>query len=153
VRASTRLRRDGALTYYACNVLDGDTQTAWNSGKGKMVGATLAFTFGRPVQLRAITIVNGYAKNDQVFEENAAVSKATVITGRTSQQWNLDDTREPQTLRKDLGTTTGLVLRVDEVRRGTAFDEVAVTEVSFDELPQDSAGPTRPVDVRCPPSS
>lgn len=153
VSASSRLGSTGSLTYFACNVLDGSPQTAWNSDKDRQLGSSLVFKFDRQVDVQAITVVNGYAKNAEVFSLNSSVARATVSTQTTSKSWDLADDPAAQTLTADLGPTTGLTFRIDVVRPGAKYAEVAISEVTFKEKRGSPAGSVQPVDVSCPPAS
>jgi RNA polymerase subunit RPABC4/transcription elongation factor Spt4 len=150
-QASSTLPDAGALTYDACNTLDGNRRTAWNSAPGTGAGQTLTFTFARPVDLRAITVVNGYAKSPAVFRANSSIREATVMTDATVKPWALQDSRTPQKLTENFGITKGVTIRVDQVRLGNRYGEVAVSEVSFLGRLGPRISRRSGFDVNCPP--
>ena len=86
VEASTTQQPDNGITYDAANTLDGRPETAWNSD-GQGAGATLVYTFAQPVDLRTITVLNGYQKvragssgRVDLFALNERVRTFTVVT-------------------------------------------------------------------------
>jgi RNA polymerase subunit RPABC4/transcription elongation factor Spt4 len=151
-QASSTLPDAGALTYDACNTLDNNRRTAWNSAHGTGAGQTLTFTFARPVDLRTITVVNGYAKSPAVFRANSSIREATVTTETTVKSWALQDTRAPQTFTENFGITKKVTIRVDAVRLGNRYGEVAVSEVWFGERSVAHPSRSSTLDVSCPPA-
>ena len=86
-------------------------ETAWNSD-GQGAGATLVYTFAQPVDLRTITVLNGYQKvragssgRVDLFALNERVRAFTVVTDAGSATWTLRDARAPQTLTHAFGRT------------------------------------------------
>lgn len=137
--ASSTLPSDGGLTYTVQNTLDGNPDTAWNSdGRkvGRGVGVTLTYTFAKPVDLRRITIVNGYTKGIR-YQQNGRIKRLHVSTDAGQQEWDLSDVRgEKQALAVRPGVTTQVVFRVDEVYPGQKFKDLALTEITFSGFPR-----------------
>lgn len=143
VRASASSTQDpeGRVDYKAANTLDGDPATAWNSDgrkDGPGPGITLTYAFSAPVDLRRITVLNGYQKTGPVgdlWQLNERLKQVRVVTDAGSWTWTLADTRDPQTLRRDLGRTRSLRLEVLSVYRSERYLDLAVSEVSFTAAP------------------
>jgi hypothetical protein len=135
--ASSTQDPEGRVDYVAANTLDGDPATAWNSDgrrDGPGPGITLTYRFAAPVDLRGITLLNGYQKtrpDADLWRLNERVKKVRVITDAGSWTWTLADTRAPQTLRRDLGRTRSVRLEVVSVYRSEQYLDLAVSEVSF----------------------
>ena len=123
--------------YAIANTLDGREDTAWNSdgrAVGRGVGIRLTYTFTQPVDLRGISIRNGYVKSKRlatVYQANGRVKEFRVTAGSVAETWALTDTPDPQEFRKDLGTTTSVVLEVVSVYPGDKYLDLAVTDITF----------------------
>lgn len=140
--SSTQAPEDG-ITYDAANTLDGNPATAWNSnGKkdGRGPGMTVTYTFSDPVDLRSITVLNGYQKvrtgssgkkTVDLFQLNARVHRVRVVTDTGKWTWDLADSRDPQTLGREFGRTGTVRLQVVSVYRSDRYLDLALSEVSF----------------------
>jgi hypothetical protein len=135
--ASSTQHPDSGITYTASNTLDGRPETAWNSD-GRGAGVTLVYTFARPVDLRSITVLNGYQKVRagssgpvDLYPLNARVRAFTVVTDAGSASWTLRDDRTPQTLTHAFGRTRTVRLRVEAVYPSRKYQDLAVSEVRF----------------------
>ncbi|HET9658654.1 MAG TPA: hypothetical protein VFP72_25120 [Kineosporiaceae bacterium] len=140
--ASSTQKADGNISYTPGNTLDGNPATAWNSDgsvDGPGPGITLSYTFGSPVNLRAITIRNGYqkvrSKGVDLWERNERVRQLQITTDSGNWTWDLEDIRDPQTLDRDFGRTTTVKLKIVSVYPGTKYKDVAISEVSFGAAP------------------
>ena len=137
VVASSALADDGDLTYGAENTLDADLDTAWNSDSSTYGrGETLSFRFAEPIDLRAIRFVNGYAKNESVFDKNHRVKTILLHTDGGSREVTLLDTAERQEVSAAFGPTAEVVVEVTDVYVGSGFDgeftaDLALTEIEF----------------------
>jgi len=140
--ASSTQDPEGGITYSAENTLDGRAETAWNSDgrvDGKGPGMVLTYRFADPVELSAITVLNGYQKTlpnpgrtpSDLFALNSRVRSWRVTTDTGSWVWDLADDRAPQTLSKQFGTTSSVRFEVREVYPGSKYLDLAVSEVSF----------------------
>ena len=128
------------LTYDARNTLDDNWNTAWN-GDGPCVGCTLRYDFGRPRNLEVIAVVNGYAKNDFVFQANARLKDVRlIVSGEHQIRRTLRDTTETQDIHGDFGTTEFVEIEILSVYPGNEPDlnDAALTEVDFFEKPVES---------------
>ena len=66
-----------------------------------------------------------------VYQANGRVKEFRVTAGSVAETWALTDTPDPQELRKDLGTTTSVVLEVVSVYPGDKYLDLAVTDITF----------------------
>jgi hypothetical protein len=140
--ASSTQRADGAVSYAAGNTLDGRPQTAWNS-HGQGVGASLTYTFASPVDLRSVTVLNGYQKvrrghgggTVDLYALNDRVKTFTVVTDAGRVPWNLRDDRTPQTLTHGFGRTRTVRLEVTGIYPSAKYHDLAVSDVTFGAAP------------------
>ncbi|MBI4943576.1 MAG: hypothetical protein HY830_22775 [Actinobacteria bacterium] len=139
--ASSEQDAEGSTSYGADNTLDGKVATAWNSdGKadGAGPGITLTYTFDAPVDLRSVSLTNGYqkviksnGKNRDLYAANSRVKQVKVVTDGGEWTWTLQDARAPQTLRKEFGRTKTVTLEILSVYKGAKYSDTAISEVSF----------------------
>jgi hypothetical protein len=130
--ATSRLPNSGDITYDPANTVDGDAQTAWSEGRpGPGVGETLTYRFTRPINLRRIVVLNGYAKSNELFERNARVRVANIETGQGVRTANLRDTKSPQRLTFASGRTNFVKLTIERVYPGTRYADTLISEVEF----------------------
>lgn len=92
----------GTVRYPATNMLDGDPATAYRID-GDATGTTITFSFDKPVTIREIGLVNGYAKVDG----KGAARRDWYASNRKvlRVEWGFDD---GTTAEQDLRTTTDL---------------------------------------------
>lgn len=139
--ASSEQDAEGGTSYGADNTLDGKLATAWNSdGKadGAGPGITLTYTFDAPVDLRSVSLTNGYqkviksnGKNRDLYTANSRVKQVKVVTDGGEWTWTLQDARAPQTLRKEFGRTKTVTLEILSVYKGAQYKDTAISEVAF----------------------
>lgn len=139
--ASSTQEAEGGVTYTAQNTLDGRAETAWNSdgrADGKGPGMVLTYRFADPVDLAAVTVLNGYQKTLQnngktsdLFALNSRVRSLRVTTDAGSWTWELPDERTPQTLSRAFGKTSNVRFEVLSVYPGSKYLDLALSEVSF----------------------
>jgi hypothetical protein len=143
--ASSTQVDDGTIGYGPENTLDGDPSTAWNSNgarDGKGQGLRLDYTFSSGLDLRTVTIRNGYQKVRErpgrpavdLYPLNGRLRRVTVVTDAGRWTWDLADGRAPQTLAVP-GRTRSLRLEVRSVYASTTYPDLAVSEVSFTATP------------------
>ncbi len=139
--ASSSLAGSGSLTYGPDNLLDGDTDTAWNDDTGAAVdgaGQWLRFDLAQPTDLLAVEIVNGYAKSDEVFTRNEA-ARAIQLTTDTGVVVDavLDRTTTVQRVEINAPGASTVTLTVIDVYPGQAYQgsaaytDLALTDVWF----------------------
>ncbi|MEM9131405.1 MAG: discoidin domain-containing protein [Actinomycetota bacterium] len=127
--ASSSLAGSGALTYGPDNLLDGDTDTAWNDDTGAATdgaGQWLQFDLAQPRDLLAVEIVNGYAKSDEVFTRNEA-ARAVQLTTDTGVVVDavLDRTTNVQRIGIDAPGASSVTITVIDVYPGQTYQGLA----------------------------
>jgi hypothetical protein len=140
--ASSVQKPDGGITYTAGNTLDGNLETAWNSNgavDGPGPGITMTYRFTSAVNLRTITLRDGYQKvrpnGVDLWERNERVHRLEVTTDAGHWTWDLKDIRDPQTLAKDFGRTTSVRFTIVSVYPGTKYTDVGISEIAFGAAP------------------
>jgi hypothetical protein len=123
---------DRGITYSPRNTLDGNRNTAWNAD-GPGPGESLHFEFARPVRLRRIDLVNGYAKDRLTFGGNARLRNVTFVVDARTLRRTLRDSMQWQSVRARFGVTTSLTIEVQSVYPGSRPDwnDAALTEIRF----------------------
>ena len=139
VMASSFLQPDGAITYTPENTIDGNLDTAWNSdsaaddGRGQV----LTFRFAEPIDLRKISLVNGYAKGVDIYDANHRLKELIITTDTVSRPVSLFDSTDEQDIVFGFGFTSKVEIEVVDVFVGTGFAnpaltaDLALTEISF----------------------
>ena len=130
--ASSTLDPQPPNTYVAANSIDGDPATAWAEGrKGSAAGATITWTFDRPVDLRRVEVINGYAKSDDLFLKNLRIRSADVTTASGRLTTTLKDTADVQALRVPRGSTDFVRLRIASVYGDPVLEDCLLSEIDF----------------------
>lgn len=137
VAASSVLPATTSDTYDPENLFDDDPATAWNHDFSKSelpaVGQRLEFTFEEAIDLRALEVVNGYAKSPESFADNARVASA-VLHAEDGESFalSLEDTAELQRLPVELGPARSFVLEVTDVfGEDSRHGDLAISELRF----------------------
>ncbi|MES0883651.1 NADase-type glycan-binding domain-containing protein [Roseibium sp. SCP14] len=87
VCASSVLDPQYGNRYGALNLLDGNASTAWVEGVGgNGAGESILIAFDRPRLLSGFDIVNGYAKNRDIYSKNARLQTARITLSDGSTQ-------------------------------------------------------------------
>jgi hypothetical protein len=123
------------VTFDAGNVVDGDRTTAWRVD-GDGVGATLTFTFDRPVHLTAIGVVPGYAKVDPANQVNRFFQNRRVTAARysASSGWAVDVTFSDEATMQVLRVSTdasSVEIEITGSSPNADRDFTAISEVGF----------------------
>jgi ribosomal protein L37E len=127
--------------YGVAKTIDGKLDTAWHSGGrtarprpiSTNVGVEVRFVFTGPVKLAEVTVVNGFARSPTDFTNNHRVKKMTVRTDTAEKEWSMADTADPQTLTFDGAPTARVTFIMVETYPGTKFEDVCISEVTFEE--------------------
>jgi hypothetical protein len=130
--ASSEHAPDRGITYSPRNTLDGNENTAWNSS-GSGQGDWLRYEFDRPSRIRAMEIVNGYAKDPEIFKRNNRLRVVRIVTDDGSFTRTLRDTLDSQRVTGPFRVTQFVRIEIQSLYQGTdsTIRNAAVTEVSF----------------------
>jgi|WetSurMetagenome_2_1015567.scaffolds.fasta_scaffold337306_1 hypothetical protein len=120
--------------YKAENLLDHNYSTAWVEGvAGTGIGQYLTMTFYKNWQPSELHIVNGYAKNDAIYQKNSRPKqlKLTFSDG-TTQTIDLKDIMTEQIFSLNIKNKIGWVkVEISDVYKGTAYEDTCITEIEF----------------------
>lgn len=131
VCASSMLDPQLGNRYGPNNLFDGKLATAWVEGvSGNGAGERIVLSFDRPRQLAGFEIVNGYAKNRDIFGKNARVRTARVtLSSGDTQVISLPDTMRASSFSfAQPVETTWLELQIETVFPGSKYTDTAVSE-------------------------
>ncbi|WP_269585204.1 NADase-type glycan-binding domain-containing protein [Roseibium sp. Sym1] len=114
------------------NLFDGNLSTAWVEGvSGNGAGQKLLITFDRPRLLSGFELVNGYAKNQDIYAKNARVRSATLrLSDGSSQRLDLPDNMRKS--RFSFGSpleVTWMEFEIGSVFPGSKYTDTAVSEL------------------------
>ena len=147
-QCATRRAPDGSLycvssvlapqfgnSYGPNNLYDGNPATAWVHGsRGTGVGATILITFGKRRTVTGLSLINGYAKNADIFSKNSRVRRLelTFSNGET-RSVSLPDNRQRHSIRLPSSVETDWVqLSIAEVYPGSKYADTAISELQID---------------------
>ncbi|POF30566.1 NADase-type glycan-binding domain-containing protein [Roseibium marinum] len=138
VCASSVLDPQYGNRYGPGNLLDGETSTAWVEGvSGDGSGEKVLLAFDRPRWLQGFEIVNGYAKNQDIFHKNARIRTANItLSDGTSRTLSLSDTMDAERYVFDAPVEAAwLEFEIGSVFPGSKYKDTAISEVIplFDE--------------------
>lgn len=120
-------------TYAARNVADKDLRTAWCSNHRISPSLWIEIDYSRTVPLSGLGLVNGYAKNSEVYQKNARPKTITIIGDeRKLANVLLEDKMEPQWVPFVESSAKRYKIVIDEVYPGAKFDDVCLSEI-FDD--------------------
>jgi len=121
--------------YKAENLVDHNYSTAWVEGvAGTGIGQNVTFTFYNDWQPKEFRIVNGYAKNEAIYQKNSRPKqlKLTFSDG-TTQIIDLKDILSEQVFGLNISKKIGWVkIEITDVYKGTAYEDTCITEIEFD---------------------
>ncbi|MCH7225810.1 NADase-type glycan-binding domain-containing protein [Haloferula sp. A504] len=134
VRASSTLADDGDISYSPAKVRE--WEGAWSEGvEGNGAGEWLELTPNVPKPLKAIEIVPGYDKSDDLFAANARPKRVEVLlNGEHRFEAEIEDAKGAQSIRvrgydKPVKTVR---LTFKEVHPGSRFDDLCVSGVRLE---------------------
>lgn len=130
-RASSALVPEGANTYEAANLLDGDLGTCWSEGvEGFGEGEWARLELAEPTILTAIEVANGYQKDSRRFEGNPRVQRLSVeYSDGTAQVVQLYDDMDFQIVTPPPKATEWVRLRIEAVYPGDTWKDTSLSEV------------------------
>lgn len=125
------------------NLKDESVETYWNDKSLEGEGAEFVITFGSPVQLETIVIMN--VTDEEKFRRNFRVKDLEIVADDVTSPFNftLDDKLQPQSVRIQTLATTELTIRVtgtyaaeaytdpESGSVGIPFSELALAELEF----------------------
>ncbi|WP_068418987.1 caspase family protein [Labrenzia sp. OB1] len=138
VCASSVLDPQYGNRYGPGNLFDGKTSTAWVEGvSGDGAGEKVLFAFDRTRSLQGFEIVNGYAKNRDIFRKNARVRTANItLSDGTNRILSLSDTMGAERYVFETPVEAAwLEIEIGSVFPGSKYKDTAISEVTplFDE--------------------
>lgn len=131
VTASSCLSEGGEE--YKADYLFDNSEKSWVEGeKGSGKGVTIDIQFADEVYLKEFSIKNGFGKNSLYFENNRVRKMKAEFSGGRSAEIFLEDNPGFQKVVLSTGTYTRFVkLIIEDVYRGTKYDDTAISEISF----------------------
>lgn len=153
------LKSQVGKSYHPMQMFDGDNATCWSSNLNEIAadcdirwGPTI--DFGREVYLDEIRMTNGYAKDNQTWNNNARVAGLIVFDADTGFDHETDDPDKSllfqchpknimnqQTLKALPGTSRKKVRRIclgfTDIYSGDKFDDLCISELRFIGHPAD----------------
>ncbi|NQZ00486.1 MAG: hypothetical protein HRT45_07435 [Bdellovibrionales bacterium] len=134
VVASSQLKPVSA--YQPSNLFDFVPMSAFSfdGSKNNGVGETLTFKFGKPVNISAIKVANGYQRSQSHFDANGRVKKVTLkFDGKKPQSLTLDDNMGliRTNLKSKVKGVSELELKIDEVYEGKDYKDLLMSELQF----------------------
>lgn len=140
--ATSVLAPQGRNTYEAANIHDFNHETVWAEGvEGDGIGESIVYRFpGRHARITKVKILNGYVKNQALWEANGRVKSLKVYyNGELYAVLELEDSRTLQCFDVGiLGTHVkgapdwDLRFEIAEVYPGTKYSDTVISELYFD---------------------
>ncbi|MCO6184647.1 caspase family protein [Rhizobium sp. L1K21] len=121
--------------YGGVNLGDNQLRTAWVEGvAGDGIGQSVLISFDSPKTINGIRLVNGYAKNGDIFAKNGRVRELLVATSSGySQTITLHDNSDWQRLDlPPLNDVSWIMLEIGSVYRGSKYKDTAISELRFE---------------------
>ena len=118
--------------YGGSNLFDANPSTAWVEGvRGNGEGQSIVLQFDGPRRPRTIELVNGYAKNDDIFYKNSRV-RLLEIKSSAGERFTLeiDDRQDWQTIALPvMKECAWLELTIRDVYAGSKYQDTAISEL------------------------
>ena len=152
INASSELYSQGEFNFKIENLVDYDKKTAWIEGKsGYGINEHIKFQPNNVMnkwgntfmtQIDSLSIINGYAYDENVFIENSRVKKIMLSYKRITPKGNLrpieftldfEDTQDMQTFIFDppLIIHNGITMTILETYKGSKYADTAISEANF----------------------
>lgn len=153
-RASSNLYPQAQYTYEIENLNDRNPKTAWVEGVGGYgineyiaYQSTIGVKYGYYiVEVDSIGIINGYAFNDTVFQENSRVKTVKLSTGylisynehdlpyfKIANQDTIVELKDTQEIQyivfKEPVKATHIIFTIQDIYKGTKYADTAISEV------------------------
>ena len=120
------------FTYNPVNLTDGRLDTAWVEGKtGDGIGEWIVMIPAAGKRVRGFELLNGYHKNNDLFQKNGRVKDFEVVLPNGKPQTiTLADRAGPQRFTFESALAVEWVqLRIQSVYAGTKYKDTAITEL------------------------
>ncbi len=124
---------EGPRLYSSKNFIDDDPATTWVPvGKNSQIGQWAELSFDDPVQIKSLTLINGYAKNNVTFKNNNRIKTATLKFSDGSKiKITLKDNMKPQKIRVNRKSRV-VRLIINEVYEGIKYDDTCLSGLDVD---------------------
>ncbi len=122
-------------SYGPANLYDGNPATAWVHGsRGPGIGATITVSFEKRRSVKGISLINGYAKNADIFAKNSRVRRIELVfSGGETRSLTLPDDRQRRSIRLAASVEAEWVqVRIAEVYPGSKYVDTAISELQID---------------------
>lgn len=129
ITSSSTLAPEGEFSYQAYNLKTND-DTCWSEGvNGTGIGEYVMFSSNTQQSVSGISIVNGYAKDNTVYNNNSRVKKlefefsdGTTLTKSISDSRNLQNISFDKTI-----NTTYIKMTIVETYSGESYDDTCIS--------------------------
>lgn len=132
---SSILKPQFGNSYGPEHLFDGDQSTAWVHGtRGPGIGANITIIFDRPRTVRALSVVNGYAKNPDIFTKNTRVRTLhlSFSNGDTATLTLPDDHQRRSIALPKPVEAQWVRLRIGSVYAGARYTDTAISELQVE---------------------
>lgn len=133
--SNARLGDQAGNDYYAANAIDGDLTTCWAYRISQSNDPALTLLADEPQQVRGLVFTPGYAKSQNVFENNHRVATLAVTLGGETFSYELPDPEAEYfdgtyVLSFDgVYTADAVKIEVLDVHKGGKYDDVCISEL------------------------
>lgn len=145
-KATSELANQKNITYKALNIIDLNKETAWSEGvEGSGIGESITVdtkieSLSDEINFTSIVIVNGYSKNEKLWNENNRVRTLKMYYNeKYITEIFLLDNKNPQYFdisKYNLNTQNNKVgsfkFEIGSVYKGTTYDDTVLTGINID---------------------
>lgn len=133
ITASSTLKSQSNL-YEVNHLIDG-TEKSWVEGEeGSGIGTVITINFKKPEKIQTFYIKNGYGDFQYYYSNNRVRNLNCEFQGRGGVFINLEDKPGFQKVEFNIPIVTNkLVFTINDVYKGTKYDDTAIAEISFDD--------------------
>jgi len=131
--ASKPINNIGEYAYSQRNLKDWNLLTAWCTSGKTNEKPWIEINYKKPRQLKSLTIINGYAKNINAYENNSRPKMISIFTnGEKIAGATLDDKPTMQNISFKEVFADKLKITIDEIYEGKKYDDICLTEIIDD---------------------
>ncbi len=127
-----------AKTYYPTNMFDGDLGTVWAEGdSGSGVGEWIHFVSDRPFNMKSISIINGYGRDQEIYKKNNRLLQLVLSTdnGDYMRIYFNDGVLTYQTKAVGFDNVSEVHLEVVDVAYGTRYNDLCISGLMINGQP------------------